>query len=110
MQEILDTLEGWAKSKVPVPPGMWVDEALKLLSFYGEECDKLADLKTAVAREKWNFKNSALKITNADAESYKETLDLTNKLNKQDFLVKRIEEYIRTAKKRASLADTEMKY
>ena len=109
MQEILDRLQEWARAGIPVAPGMWVDEAMKLLAFVGSENDKLADLRTKVALAKWDYKFSH-KTSDADAESYKKTLDIYNEMEKQDALVKLLDEYIRTAKKRATLASDEIKY
>jgi hypothetical protein len=109
MEEILNKIQGWASAGIPVAPGVWVDEAFKLLAYVGSENDKLADLETQVALEKWNYKFSH-KCSDAEAESYKRTLDIFNKMKKQEALVKLLDEYIRMAKKRATLADTEIKY
>lgn len=109
MQEILDRLQGWANAGIPVSPGMWIDEVFKLLAFVGSENDKLADLETKVALAKWDYKFSH-KCSDAEAESYKRTLDIYNEMHKQEALVKLLDEYIRTAKKRATLASDEIKY
>jgi len=109
MEDILNRMQGWATSGIPVAPGMWVDEAFKLLAFVSKENDKLVDLETKVALEKWNYKFS-FKCSDAEAESYKRTLEVFNQMKKQEALVKLLDEYIRMAKKRATLADTEIKY
>ena len=109
MQEIIKRIQDWSSAGVPVPPGVWIDEAMKLLNFVGEAGDKLAELESAVAIEKWNYKSSH-KCSDAEAESYKRTLDIFKEMKKMEGTVKLLDEYIRLAKKRATLASDEIKY
>lgn len=107
--ESLNTIQQWVSSGVPVAPGMWIDEAMKLLSEMGKASDNLAELESEVANAKWNYKQEK-SCSDAEAESYKRTLPIFKAYKKQEGTLKLIEEYIRLAKKRATLADTEMKY
>lgn len=109
MKETIDKIQSWVSSGVPIPPGVWIDEAMKLLNFVGEAGDKLAELESAVAIEKWNYK-SAHKCSDAEAESYKRTLEIFKEMKKMEGTVKLLDEYIRLAKKRATLASDEIKY
>lgn len=109
MKEVIARLQGWVTDGLPIAPGMWVDEAMKLLAFYGEESDALYELESQVANEKWKYKKDN-NCSDAEAESYKRTLDCFKAYRKQESIIKLLEEYIRLAKKRATLADTEVKY
>lgn len=108
MYEVIDKLQKWVREGVPIPPGLWVDEAMKLLSFYGEQSDKLAELESEVAKSKWQYKKEN-SCSDAEAESYKRTLDCFKNFKKQEGTLKMLDEYIRLAKKRATLANDEMK-
>lgn len=110
MKEIIDRLQGWANAKIPVSPGMWIDESFKLLALYGEAADKLLDIETEVARAKWQYKNSVMKCTNVDAENYVSTLDIYKQMNALKNSISLMDKYILLAKKRATLASDEIKY
>lgn len=107
--ESIKTIQSWVSGGVPIAPGMWIDEALKLLSAMGEASDLLAELEQEVAIAKWTYKKEH-NCSDAEAESYKRTLPCFKAYKKQEGTLKLIEEYVRLAKKRATLADTEMKY
>ena len=109
MKEIIERIQGWSSAGVPVPPGVWIDEAMKLLNFVGEAGDKLAELESTVAIAKWNYK-TVNKCSDAEAESYKRTLSTFQEMKKMEGTVKLLDEYIRLAKKRATLASDEIKY
>ena len=109
MKEIIDRIQSWVSSGVPVAPGVWIDEAMKLLNFVGETGDRLAELESQVAIEKWNYR-AQHKCSDAEAESYKRTLDVFKEMKKTEGTMKLLDEYIRLAKKRATLASDEMKY
>lgn len=109
MHEIFKRLQDWAGSDVALPPHVWIDEAFKLLNFVHEESNRLADLKSQVAREKWNYRQTH-KTSDADAETYKKTLLVYNEMEKVEANLKLLNDYIQLAKKRATLADTEIKY
>lgn len=109
MEEVINRLQEWAKSNHPVPPGVWIDESMKLLAFIGEESDRVIELEHQVALEKWNYK-STNKSSDADAESYKKTLDVYKELQRSKEKVALMDKYILLAKKRATLASDEIKY
>jgi len=109
MNQVIERLQQWVKEGLPIPPGLWVDEAMKLLVFYGEQSDLCADLESEVAKSKWNYRKEH-SCSDAEAESYKRTLDVFKQFKKQEGTVKMLDEYIRLAKKRATLADNELKY
>lgn len=110
MNEIFQKMQDWADSGTVIPPGVWVDEAMKLLAYIGKSSDLLIELEHELAKEKWNFKSSKLKCSNVDAENYIETLDLYKQKRKLENDIKLMNDYVLMAKKRASLADTEIKY
>lgn len=110
MNEIFQKMQGWAESGAIIPPGVWIDEALKLLSYIGKASDALIELDHQLAKEKWNFKSSKPKVTNVDAENYIETLDLYVQKKQLESDIKLMNDYVLMAKKRATLADTEIKY
>lgn len=105
MKEIIARIEKWISSGQPVPPGMWIDEAMKLMAFYGTESDKLIDLEKSVAVIKWERISQG--DSDAKAESYKRTTEEYAEMKRQEVRVKRIDEYVRLAKKRATLSDNE---
>lgn len=109
MEEVISKLQNWAKSGTPIPPGFWIDESMKLLAFIGQESDRVIELEHQVAKEKWNYK-STNKSSDADAESYKKTLDVYVELQKAKERVALMDKYILLAKKRATLASDEIKY
>ncbi len=105
MDEILNRIDSWARDGNPIAPGMWIDEAMRLMSFYGQESDRLFLLERIVATEKW--KRIEAGESDAKAESYKRTLPEYVEMKRQEARVKRIDEYVRLAKKRATLAGEE---
>ena len=108
MKEVIERLQKWVKEGVPIPPGLWIDEAMKLLAFYGEQSDIIAELESQVAKEKWKYKTEHA-CSDAEAESYKRTLDCFKDFKKKEGTLKMLDEYIRLAKKRATLANDEFK-
>lgn len=108
MKETIERLQGWVRDGLPIAPGLWIDEAMRLLSYYGEESDRLSDLETAVAQAKWDYKEEN-DCSDAQAESYKRTLPVYNQMRKQESVVRMIDEYVRLAKKRATLASDELR-
>lgn len=102
-------LQKWVSDGLPIAPGLWIDEAMRLNAYYGEESDRLADLENEVARIKWDYmvEND---VSDAKAESYKRTTHTYVQFRKQEQKVKMVDEYIRLAKKRATLADSEFKH
>lgn len=110
MNEIFQKMQQWADSGVVVAPGVWIDEAFKLLAYIGKSSDALIELDHQIAKEKWNYKSSKPKVTNVDAENYIETLDIYLQREKLKKDIDLAHEYVLMAKKRATLADTEIKY
>lgn len=108
MKDVIEKIQGWVRDGLPIAPGLWIDEAMRLLAYYGEESDKLVELEQSVSRMKWTYMEVS-GSSDAKAESYKKTTDEYANFKKQEQLVKMVDEYIRLAKKRATLAGDEFK-
>lgn len=106
---ILDTMKEWVETKTPVAPSTWVDAALKLNVLMDEETDLLFDLESVVAKNKaYEMDNDEYSKTAAHADTIVRASKEYKEYRKQQARVKRIEEFIRIAKKQATLRDNEM--
>lgn len=108
LYRVIERLQAWVRDGNPIAPGLWIDEAMRLLAFYGTESDRLVDMETVKSRVKWDYKQDN-DCSDAQAESYVRTTQEYAQWRKQEQLVKQLDEYIRLAKKRATLASDEMK-
>ena len=110
MEEVTtDTIVQWlsdsVKNKVQVSPHLILDAAQKLTILIGDEYVKLYELESSLAKMKaaWIAEGD----TSAAAKAKVEAEDLWLEMKKQKGKVKQIEEYVRIAKKRATLKDNE---
>lgn len=95
------------ENKLPIHPSWWIDAAAKLNTLIGDETDKLYNLESEVAE-----KRSILVMGGGTASSAKimiEALPEYRDMQKQKARIKQIEEFIRIAKIRARLEDSEYK-
>lgn len=102
---ILDTMKEWVETKTPVAPSTWVDAALKIAVLMSDETDRLYDLESEVAQMKAREMEDK---TAAHADTIVRASEEYKEYRKQQARVKRIEEFIRIAKKQATLRDNEM--
>lgn len=108
MKETIERLQDWVRDGLPIAPGLWIDEAMRLLAFYGTESDRLVDMEIVKNRVKWDYKTDN-DCSDAQAESYVRTTDEYSAWRKQEQTVKQLDEYIKLAKKRATLASEELR-
>lgn len=105
---ILGTLKGWVETHTPVTPALWLDASAKLLILMGDESDILYDLESKVAQMKAQMLSDE-RMTVAKANVTVEASEEYNQYRKQYAKVKRIEEFVKIAKKQATLRDSEIR-
>lgn len=103
---IIDTMAKWVEERRPISPSQWLDAGLKLNLLRGELDDMLYTLEHNLSVEKADLM-TAQDMTVAKVEvlikakpEYKEMRILQAK-------IKQLEEFVRLAKKRASLKEEE---
>lgn len=105
-QTIIETMKVWVENKQVIPPSKWIDAALKLNVLMGDDIDQLCELESEVARAKVMEIENGAKISEANVRT--QAGDLYKQYRKKQAYVKGIEEFIRIAKKQATLRDNEM--
>lgn len=104
---ILNKLQEWVESKVPIPPDQWIDAAAKLNTLRSQDDDLLINLEQTVAQRKYDKLQEG--FTSAKAETYVKTLPCWSEMKRQQAKIKIIEETIKIAKKRSQLAIDEQR-
>jgi len=104
---IIEQMKEWVEEKHPISPSLWLDSALKINVMIAEEDLKLVNLESEVSKLKWQYKLEN-ETSVAESESYVRASDKYKEWKLQDAKLKQIQEYIRLAKKFASLKETEM--
>ncbi len=103
---ILNTMQSYVESKVPIAPTTWLDAGIKLVTLMSDETDKLIELQ---------FKVAELKVLLFDGEDktaaeIKVRIEATHEytdMRRQDAKVKRINEFVMLAKKYATIRSVE---
>lgn len=90
----------------PIPPAKWLEGAMYLNALVSEEDDKLFELERRCAEYEASFLEEGQ--TAAYASKMLKREELYYEMQKQKAFIKRIEEFIRLAKKQASLVDNRM--
>jgi hypothetical protein len=104
---ILDFMREKVEQKEAFPPSEWINIAFKINALLGNEDDKLTELDQEVAglQQSYMIANdnnvSATKLMLRTTDEYKELQKLKAK-------IKRAEEFVRIAKKRAEMGRDEM--
>jgi len=96
------------EDKIPVAPSTWIDAAQKLNIFIGDENDTLYQLEHTVANMKFNILKDP-DMTVAKSKAIVEASEDYKQYRIQQARVKQIQEFIRIAKKQATIRDTEFK-
>lgn len=99
---ILSAFESKITNKEVVPPHWWVDAAVKLNVLIGSENDKLFTLELNIAQKRVEILKEP-KTSVAKANVICEALPEYKEMQVQKARVKQIEEFIRLAKKQATL-------
>ena len=108
-----DTIISWLKESVenkrPISSSLWLDAALKLTVFVGDEQSKLFEHEQRVAEAKVACLDSQEKKSVALADVMVRTLPVWLSYRKQEAKVEQIQELVRVAKKQAELSSWEEK-
>jgi hypothetical protein len=109
-----DTIIGWLKDSVehkrPLSAALWLDAALKLTVFVGDEQGKLFALEQKVAEAKVACIDGQDKKSVALADVMVRTLPVWLAYRTQEAKVEQIQELVRVAKKQAELSSWEEKF
>lgn len=103
IETILNTFTEWIANKVPIPPSKWIDGAFKLNVLLEVLDDEIVQMETLMNEKemkliKKDIPVSRINILKRNAINYGEYLSAIAKK-------KRIEEFIRLAKKRQTMPD-----
>ena len=104
---ILEAMKGYVTSKQQIPPSLWLDAASKLVVLIGDENDKLFELQQKVAETRKRGIEAGDSV--AKSKVMVEAMDCHKEMRKQEAKIEQIWEFVRIAKKRASLTETEFK-
>lgn len=103
---IIDTMEKWVRERHPITPSQWLDASAKLNVLRGELDDKYFELESQIASMKKDLlKENSMSVAKADTIIKAEPLHL--EMRKLGGSIKRIEEFIKIAKKQSTLKDIE---
>lgn len=106
---IIKQMDKWITEKVPISPSVWVDMAAKLNIFIGDDNELLYDLESKVARMENDLINEYPEMAVNKITKKVRATDEFNQFRKQEAKVKQIQEFIRIAKKYASIVLDEIK-
>jgi len=99
-------MTGWVAEKQPISPSRWVDAAAKLNLFIGDENNRLYDLESELAKKKLPLLEE---MTVAKANATIEATEEYKEYRKQGAYIKQIQEFVRIAKKQATMSEMEFK-
>lgn len=103
---IIETMEKWVREKHPISAGQWLDASAKVNVLRGELDDKYFELESEIAgMRKSILSNSDTSVAKAEAIIKAEPIYL--EMRKLGGTIKRVEEFIKIAKKQATLKDNE---
>lgn len=105
-ETILGHLKKQVEQKLPIPPSLWLEAAMKLNVLIGDEHEKLFELEQIVAQKRMESIAEGDSVAKADAKV--EATDEFRLMRRQKAYIGQIEEQIRIAKAQAKLKDTEM--
>lgn len=105
-EDIINEMAEIVRNGQDIAPSHWLDKAVKLNVLRHEIDDRLYALEHNLAIEKFNFAKST-NSSIAMAESYIKTKPEYKEMRLLSAKVKQIEEFIKLAKKRASLKESE---
>ena len=97
-ETILAELKTEVETGGTMNPKLWLDRALYLATFLGEEINKLADLRLKVAQRELEILNSLEKKNVSEAHLRVQAELIYADMKKQEGRVSQIEELIRVAK------------
>lgn len=106
IDEIINEMADYVKSGVDLSPSIWLDKAVKLNVLRHEVDDKLYVIEHNLSVEKYKYA-IASQCSNAMAENYIKTKDEYRQMKLLSAKIKQIEEFIKLAKKRATLKESE---
>lgn len=107
-ETILKAMKAWVTNKEIQSPSTWLDGALKLNILIGDEHEKLFELESQVAKEKFarlQAQNCSVAKINVEIES----LPIYKEYRLQKAKIDQINEFIKIAKKQATLKSEEMR-
>jgi len=103
---ILNTMKGWVENKEPITADRWLEAAAKMNVLRGELDDNLFRIEHDLAVAKANLLASG-DMTSAKADAVIKADDRYLMMRKANAQIKQLEEFIRIAKKQASLKNEE---
>ena len=106
IDKIIDTMKIWVEDKHPITPVQWLDASMKINALISDEDEKYLRYEQEAIRIKLDYKVKE-DCSNALADSYMRTTPQYLQWKKQEAKLKQIQEFIRLAKKFASLKETE---
>lgn len=106
---ILGYLQRAIEEKLPLAPSVWTDAASKLNVLLGDEHDLLCELEQTVAKIKLEYLEADAKHNVSAAKSRVQASDVYRQMRKQEMLCRRVEEFIRLAKLRSRLLESELR-
>ena len=109
VNSILSYLQEQVEQKIPLAPSIWVDASAKLAVLLGDENDKLFDLQQKVAQIRVEHIQAGDGMSVSRARAITEATNEYKEFHKQKARVEQIAEFIRIAKLRARITETEYK-
>ncbi len=104
---IIDAMKGWVENKQTVSPHLWLDASAKLNVLRGDLDDALYTLEHNIAIERASLLSEP-EMTVAKAKTFIEARPEFMESKKLRAKIKQVEEFIRIAKKFATLKDNDM--
>lgn len=102
---IMDTMKKWVEERHPVSAGQWLDASGKLNVLRSELDDRYFELESFLSQEKATLLSGDM--TSAKAESLIKAKLEYLEMRKLGAKIKQLEEFIRIAKKQATLKNEE---
>jgi hypothetical protein len=103
---IIDYFNNAVREKEMIGPHRWMEAALFLNSLIGEEHDKYFEAEQQCARFKAALISDGDSVASATAKL--EAEDIYRTMRRQKAFISQVEEFVRLAKKQATLKDNEM--
>ena len=103
---IIDTMEKWVREKHPISAGQWLEASAKLNILRGDIDDKYFELESRIANIKKHLLDSP-DVSVAKADSIVKAEPVYLEMRKLGGTIKRVDEFIKIAKKQATLKDNE---
>ena len=103
---IIEVIKKWVEEKQAISPSQWLDASAKLNILRGDLDDEFFTLESSMANKKSDLLNSE-DMTVAKADTIIKADVEYLEMRKIGGVLKRLEEFIRIAKKQASLKENE---